>query len=96
MRTPKLLSEQFGNSLVSFHKHGSTDCLLIVRQCQLYRHDGLRQGEDLVHTHVDIGRFQQAFQFLVDFQGHKADAYVCFYTASSEVENRANLNLRLS
>ena len=76
-----------------FHKHSPVDGLLALRQCHLYCHDGPGKSENLVHTHIYIGQFQQAFQFLVNFQGHEADTDMGFYPAPCEVKHCSYLNL---
>ena len=76
-----------------FHKHSPVDGLLALRQCHLYCHDGPGKSENLVHTHIYIGQFQQTFQFLVNFQGHEADTDMGFYPAPCEVKHWSYLNL---
>ena len=33
---PKFICEQWRNALMAFHQHSSVDCLLVLRQCNLY------------------------------------------------------------
>ena len=57
---------------MSFHEHCSGDGLLVLRQSQLYCHDGLSKCQHFVDTHIDVGQFQQSFQFLIYFQSYEA------------------------
>ena len=51
-RTPKFIREQWSNALMAFHQHRSVDCMLVLRQCNLYGHDSFSKFENLVHTHI--------------------------------------------
>ena len=62
---------------MSFHEHGAGDGLLILWESKLYCNDGLSKCQNFIDAHVYIREFQQAFQFLIYFQSHKTDAYVC-------------------
>ena len=66
---------------MSFHEHCSGDGLLVLRQSQLYCHDGLSKCQHFVDTHIDVGQFQQSFQFLIYFQSYEAYADVCLDAA---------------
>ena len=75
-----------------FHEHSSGDSLLVMRQSQLYCNYGLGKSQDFVDTHIDVGKFQQPFQFLIDFQGHEANTDVRLDASSCEVEYRTYLD----
>ena len=49
---PKFIREQWSNALMAFHQHSSVDCLLVLRQCNLYGHYSFSKFENLVHTHI--------------------------------------------
>lgn len=70
---------------MSFQEHCFGDGLLVLRQSQLYCHDGLCQCQHFVDTHIYACQFQQPFQFLIDFQGYKANTYVRPDASSCEV-----------
>ena len=52
---PKFICEQWRNALMAFHQHSSADCLLVLRQCNLYSHYSFSKFEHLVHTHIYAG-----------------------------------------
>ena len=54
MRTPKIIREQWGDTLMPFHEHSSIDGLLVPRQSHLYCHYGLGEFKNFVHSHVYI------------------------------------------
>ena len=78
---------------MSFHEHCSGDGLLVLRQSQLYCHDGLSKCQHFVDTHIDVGQFQQSFQFLIYFQSYEAYADVCLDAAPCKVEHRSYLDI---
>ncbi len=78
---------------MAFHEHGFADRSLVLRQCQLDRHDGLCQCKHFVNAHVDCRQPQQPLQFLVNFQGDEADAYMRLYSFTCKMEHRSDLNL---
>lgn len=51
-RTPKFISKQWSDTLMTFQQHSSIDCLLVLRQCHLYSHYSFSKFEHLVHTHI--------------------------------------------
>ena len=93
MRHPKLVSKQWGDTLVPFHEHRFAYDVLVERQLYLDCCHGLGHGKHFVHAHVDTGQFEQAFQLLVDFQRHEADADMRLYPSAGEVEHGAHLYL---
>ena len=78
---------------MAFHQHSSVDRLLVLRQCNLYGYYSFSKFEHLVHTHIYARAFQQALQFLVNFQGDEADTDMGFYPPPGEVEHRTYLYL---
>ena len=55
--------------------------------------DGLGNIQDFVHTHVNAGMSDDAFQFLINLVCHEADTDVCLYPPFCEVEYGAHLQI---
>ena len=76
-----------------FHGHGLDVMRLVLRHVDADGSHRLCHVENLVHAHVDVVEFEQPLQLLVHLQCHKADADMCLYPSSSEVEHGPYLYL---
>ena len=64
-----------------------------MNKFDLYCRDILCQCKHLIYTPINLCDFQHTLQILVNFQSHKTDAYVGFYTFACKMEHRAYLYL---
>ena len=78
--------------MLSGQKHGAGKDCAVFRKTETYCRYGLGDFEDGVDAKVKAEITDNAFKLLVNFIGHKAQAYVRLYAPLGKVEDRPGLN----